>query len=134
MKTINAEIFIVPTQIIINDEYFVEDDENKCRERVGLPSLEKGELLVQVWIRDEESTCWADLGKSCPELYKGTKSWPSYLTLSELEGFREGTASKPMPLKNGVEIVFTPTQLGSRWKHWGKFEDALNKLKSGGYR
>lgn len=133
MTTINADMFIVPNSFwrLGDEEYasrFVREHYNSAEisingERV---ELNNDDVVAQIWVCNEDSENWSnhgipfDVPESCPERFN------DYVPVRYIENLNEGESIEMT--FGGQSIRLTARQLPYRYRHRGRFEEAVHSL------
>ena len=129
INAVAARMFIIPNRCVTIDMSisYIEStvkSHNKKVERLGLHKnfkLKDGDIPVQIWVYDHESENWSCHG--LPKYLDESKHFLNFIPFRLLEGIKEGDIFTFDML--GKHIAIRASQLKSRYKGFGAFEEVL---------
>ena len=132
-QTIFGNFFIIPNMLTSFGEeegYPAERWKNTFKpqiEKIVGREVNDNEVLVQIWAftPGEEDSNWSCHRHDWPG--EEITRFPDWLPYKDLMNLKEGETLR-LESKN-FSLRLTATQLGSRYRSWGKFEDVLKDRK-----
>ena len=129
INAVAAHMFVIPnkcTKIDSTVSYIASavKSHNKKVERLGLHEsfkLKDGDIPIQIWAYDHESENWSCHG--LPEYLAESANFLDFIPLRLLKGLKEGDIFTFDML--GKHIAIRASQLKSRYKGFGTFEEVL---------